>query len=993
MNNGFRASFLAIFALAFSLPAVAATYIVPRDAEMIQKADDIVIATGVSSVSERDARGGIVTRNTLRIEETLKGPRQAGQELVVTELGGVVGDAAKFIAGAPQYQPGVRYLLFTSANRDLEPTTFGMALGQFHLVNGLAVRTGIHGFSQNLDEHVEQVRDAQRFGAYIRAVLGERRAPVDYFIEDVEQQLVAEAKIGTNAFTPTSYLMQSNGRGFRWSSPSAAWVRNGTSTGAADSSSAISVGFGQWNSAGAGIAYSLSGTDASATGGLSRDDAKNAILFGDPNNEIDEATGVAGIGGISNASSGKVDGIDYWLTREADLVMAAISFSQGCMNVVMTHELGHTLGFRHSNSAEGGTTCGSTAECTSDAIMNASVTCSVASNLRPYDINAANSVYGSNTAPACTPPSITTQPLSKNLALGATTSLSVVAAGTAPLAYAWFIGNTGDTSSAVPGGNTATINVSPTTTTTYWVRVTNACSTQVANSVAATVTVSCAAPAITTPPASIGITAGAQATLQVVATGSGLSYQWYLGTAGDTRQPTGVNSATLNVAPLVTTQYWVRVSGSCGAPADSPNATVTVTPCADLEVEMPTATQNPGIGNFRLNVNAFSTATPLQFQWFRGITPGVGGTLIGSGQAINVTVTAATSFWARVTNSCGRTVVSNIITVAPCTLPAISTQPEDRNIVTGTAATLSIGVATTATTVTWYRGAIGERSTSVGTGASVNVSPTETTQYWAELTNTCGAVSSRAVTVTVEQATTNLFLLNRRFNVQVRYRNQFANPPAEGLLTGRSLQASALSDTAIFWFDSPLVVELMVRVSDARPFDNAFHVYFGGLSDVEFFITVKDTLTGKTVEYHKLPSQLTGQIDRKSFPAAANGTVLDEGLEALMERASRPMLGANADTTTLRMMSRYDVRIRYRNQFAQPIAEGYLLGRAITKIPTTETAVFYFENPESVEWMVRFSDVRPFANRVDFFPGGLSDVEYTVEVTDSVTGKVKSYPV
>jgi hypothetical protein len=54
--------------------------------------------------------------------------------------------------------------------------------------------------------------------------------------------------------------------------------------------------------------------------------------------------------------------------------------------------------------------------------------------------------------------------------------------------------------------------------------------------------------------------------------------------------------------------------------------------------------------------------------------------------------------------------------------------------------------------------------------------------------------------------------------------------------------------------------------------------------------------------------------------------------------------------------------------------------------------VFFFgENVGSAEWMVRFSDARPFANRIDLFHGGLSDVEFTIEVLDTKTGARKEY--
>ncbi len=71
-------------------------------------------------------------------------------------------------------------------------------------------------------------------------------------------------------------------------------------------------------------------------------------------------------------------------------------------------------------------------------------------------------------------PIITTQPLSQAVVNGASAALSVAASGASPLTYQWYVGNTGNTSSPIGGATSNTYNTPPLTTTTrYWVRVTN----------------------------------------------------------------------------------------------------------------------------------------------------------------------------------------------------------------------------------------------------------------------------------------------------------------------------------------------------------------------------------------------------------------------------------------------------------------------------------------------------------------------------------------
>jgi hypothetical protein len=88
------------------------------------------------------------------------------------------------------------------------------------------------------------------------------------------------------------------------------------------------------------------------------------------------------------------------------------------------------------------------------------------------------------------PAAITTGPNPVTIDSGASTTLSVTAAGTAPLTYQWYQGASGVNTTPV-GSNEATFTPNPalTATTDFWVKVTNAANSSGANSATATVTV------------------------------------------------------------------------------------------------------------------------------------------------------------------------------------------------------------------------------------------------------------------------------------------------------------------------------------------------------------------------------------------------------------------------------------------------------------------------------------------------------------------------
>jgi hypothetical protein len=89
-------------------------------------------------------------------------------------------------------------------------------------------------------------------------------------------------------------------------------------------------------------------------------------------------------------------------------------------------------------------------------------------------------------------------------------------------------------------------------------------------------------PVITSQPQDVTINLGDNTNLSVTATASGfLTYQWYVGTSGDTANPIGgATNNVVNVAPIVDTPYWVMVTNNGLFSVNSNTATVSVSATA-----------------------------------------------------------------------------------------------------------------------------------------------------------------------------------------------------------------------------------------------------------------------------------------------------------------------------------------------------------------------------------------------------------------------------
>ncbi len=164
----------------------------------------------------------------------------------------------------------------------------------------------------------------------------------------------------------------------------------------------------------------------------------------------------------------------------------------------------------------------------------------------------------------------------------------------------WFTGSCGGT----PAGTGDAIMVSPTTTTTYYVRYTGACNTTTCATVTVTVNTSSTAPTGVT--GTTTICAGSSTTLTVDggSKGTGATTEWFTGSCGGT--PAGTGDA-INVSPGSTTTYYVRYTGTCNTTTCA-SVTVTVNPYPT--VNAPTVVQptcNTPTGTITVNATGSGT--------------------------------------------------------------------------------------------------------------------------------------------------------------------------------------------------------------------------------------------------------------------------------------------------------------------------------------------------------------------------------------------------
>ncbi|HEX2163415.1 MAG TPA: PKD domain-containing protein [Thermoanaerobaculia bacterium] len=226
-----------------------------------------------------------------------------------------------------------------------------------------------------------------------------------------------------------------------------------------------------------------------------------------------------------------------------------------------------------------------------------------------------------------------------------------------------------------------------------------------------------------------------------------------------------------------------------------------------------------------------------------------------------------------------------------------------------------------------------------------------------------------------------LCLGDGRYVVEVDWENHHVGDqvphPAEA---GRVRRLQGSESTGFFWFFNPDSIDLIVKIIDGTVVNEHVWVFYGALTDVIYDLKVTDTLTNQTKTYRNLANSICGRGDTTAFSMAG----LELPAAAAVSDAAT-VAGEAASEELALLGGRFKVTVEWENQHVpegQPRPRG--VGKSIAG--TDGSGYFYFFEPSSLDLVVKMIDATSFDGHYWVFYGGLSDVEYTLRVEDTVTG-------
>lgn len=200
--------------------------------------------------------------------------------------------------------------------------------------------------------------------------------------------------------------------------------------------------------------------------------------------------------------------------------------------------------------------------------------------------------------------------------------------------------------------------------------------------------------------------------------------------------------------------------------------------------------------------------------------------------------------------------------------------------------------------------------------------------------------------------------------------------------TGTGKIRSLTGDTGLFWFFQPSNLELAVKVLNGSGVNGHFWVFYGALSTVEYRLEVVDTVSGEVSVYFNPRRNLASRADTSAFESVASAA--SANAPTAVPQGSPPAAAAAGTCTP-----GPTVLCLRSGRFKVQVTQGLI--PAQSREITGDTGAFWFFDQENIELFLKVLDGRPVNGRFWVFFGSLSNVDYTVAVTDMETGQRRTY--
>ncbi|MFB0904190.1 MAG: hypothetical protein QMB11_07405, partial [Nonlabens sp.] len=375
--------------------------------------------------------------------------------------------------------------------------------------------------------------------------------------------------------------------------------------------------------------------------------------------------------------------------------------------------------------------------------------------------------------------SITAQPtVTQTLCSGSTATFSVSATGSG-LTYQWQKGGVnlvnGGTISGATSSSLSLTNITTADAANYRVVVSGAAPCSAVTSNISALLVNQIIAIGTQPATTQSVCSGTAASLNVVATGTGLAYQWRKGTTNLTNggSISGATSTTLTINPTVTSDtasdYNVVITGTAPCtPLTSNNAALAVNQVVAITAQ-PLTTQTLCSGS-TASFSVSATGSGLTYQWQKGgvnlINGGnVSGATLSTLSLTNITTAAAANYSVVVSGTAPcSAITSNISTLLVNQIVAIGTQPATtQTVCSGSSANFNVVATGTDLTYQWRKGTTNLEDGGAISGATTatltinpTVAPDAASDYNVLITGTalCTPLTSNNAALVINQIVT-----------------------------------------------------------------------------------------------------------------------------------------------------------------------------------------------------------------------------------------------